>query len=195
MEKRDTLLIAWKPDIEQHFDTFDPDLTDDDYLPQEEVVQTKEQMLRDLPHATGDDKMALLRQLIASVPKGELASVAAALNKPLTRNKYKPRHGYIKQFRLITQHHTCRNCGTVHIKTYELAKGESKSYVKLDGTVQTIYVKDKFTPLTIQSWNTRCEMCRMRISDWSRELLEERYMQLLCRLEMGFAETEEKEEQ
>jgi len=127
--------------------------------------------------------MEQLAELLKTTPREEIAKLLTLFDQPLPRTrKSVPAHSRVIQRKVITVHHHCRNCDHSYIYTTELTKGQSKSYVRKDGTVGVIMVKADFSPLTVSSWANSCDMCKVRISSWSREKLEERYMQLLCRL-------------
>lgn len=134
------------------------------------------------------DKMDTLAELLRQTPRAELEKMMAVFFPPEPKKKRSTPHASRAiQRKVITVHYHCRNCEHTHIYTTELAKGQSRSYIRKDGTVGVVMVKADFTPLTIQSWTNSCEMCKVRIATWSREKLEERYLQLLCRF--AFHET------
>lgn len=137
----------------------------------------------DLKNAKGQDKIDLLAALMQKMSKADLAAIAAAFtaSRPKPR-KSVPHAGPAIQYKMITVHTYCRNCDHTHIYTTQLATGQHKSYVRKNGTVGYVECKKDFTPMTVQAWSTSCELCKIRIALWGREKLEERYMQLLCRL-------------
>lgn len=139
--------------------------------------------LEQLSTASGADKIDLLANLLKNSSKEDLAEILAAFmpqSKPARKSV--PHAARTIQRKVITVHYHCRNCEHTQVYTTELAKGQSKSWVRKDGTVGYVLVKANFEPLNVQSWSNSCEMCKVRIATWSRDKLEERYLQLLCRL-------------
>lgn len=182
MEKQPMLLITHVP--EQQTDpmsAFDPEL-DNDFCQGIEEYEEEEPKPTDLSKVKGQDKIDLLYALMQKMSKADLAIVANAFNATPKTRKGTPHAGPVQQFKTITVHAFCRNCDHTIVYTTDLKEGQHKSYVRKNGTVGYIECKKNFEPMTIQAWSTSCELCKVRLSTWSREKLEERYMQLLCRL-------------
>ncbi len=139
--------------------------------------------LEQLSTASGADKIDLLANLLKNSSKEDLADILAAfMPKEKATRKATPHASRVLQRKVLTVHYHCRNCDHTRVYTFELAKGQTKSWVRKDGTVGYVMVKANWEPLTVQSWTNSCEMCKVRIATWTREKLEERYLQLLCRL-------------
>jgi hypothetical protein len=180
MKEQPILLITHTPEQPDPMSAFDPDL-DNDFC--QGIEEYEEPTVNDLKNAKGQDKIDLLHALMQKMSKSDLAIVAAAFTSsgPKTR-KGTPHAGPVQQFKVITVHGFCRNCDHTIVYTTELKEGQHKSYVRKNGTVGYVECKKNFDPMTIQAWSNSCELCHTRIMKWTREKLEERYMQLLCRL-------------
>lgn len=170
-----TLLITYVVPTDAPKSAFDPDV-DFDSGP----------TVEDLKQASGPDKIDLLAALMQKMDKAELTTLLQAFTKPEKKtHKGTPHAGPTTQYKIITVHHFCRNCGMTYVYTTQLSEGQNKTYIRKNNSVGNIVVKKNFEPMTVQSWSNQCEMCRTRMSQWPREKLEERYMQLLCILTVG----------
>lgn len=131
-----------------------------------------------------------LRQLIQSMPKDKIRALASELKEyglgdEVPKEQRPPRQKTTVKFkRLITRHFTCINCDNKWVHTVELGKGEHVAAPGVHGHY-IITVENDMTPITVQCVVSKCEHCQSAISMWSREKIEERYMQLLCRLTIG----------
>lgn len=132
-----------------------------------------------------------LLELMKLMPKDKLKDLAVELKAvgadvPVERKPRTYTSTTVKRKRLVTRHFTCLNCGHKWVNTLQLGKGE---HVMTPGTKDGNYIVtviEDYKPVTAQCAVVKCENCQHAISRWSREELEERYMQLLCRLSLGF---------
>jgi len=131
-----------------------------------------------MPDNVGED---FIRELLQSADPEKLASFLREL-KPDKPKKYHDRHkenSPVKSYTTVIKNYTCIACGHNFSTSYKMEKGDQTALLDKKGTVHSITSSGNEGTVTLLSYCSKCDYCRIQASLWSREELEDRWIALV----------------
>ena len=119
-----------------------------------------------------------LEDLISSMPADRLAELRKLLGdeKPVRTHKWHPHNSPVRSYVSVIVNVKCMHCGSTRQSTHECGKKEVIHTIDADNTIRHTIVTE---PCTLETTTRCCSNCPTFIQKWGRDMLEQKYIQLL----------------
>ena len=121
-----------------------------------------------------------LLSLLEGIDPAKLKRIMAEMKPVRTHTPKDPmkKPGPIKQYVVVTRHYTCLSCSTKWDHVDKMEKGEEVMTISEQGAVTIHRVVKAEGSLDYQTHCTKCAYCEKVMKTWTREELEQKWLQL-----------------